>query len=290
MNDDAVTSEDAPIGRAIRYLVAHRERQPSLEEVAGVAGSSPWHFQRQFRRQVGVSPKRFLQFLTVEHAKQRLEASASVLDAALEAGLSGPSRLHDHFVALEAVTPGEYKRAGEGLEIFHGAAASPFGEVFLAATPRGVVHLSFPAGGTAADEEARLLREWPGASHRRDDAAVRELAERIFDLGAEPAAEPISVLVRGTNFQVQVWKALLRIPAGQLTTYGRVARAIGRPSASRAVGAAVGANRVAFLVPCHRVIAAQGALGGYRWGLERKRALLAFEEARRQARNAEELP
>lgn len=271
------------IARAIRFLTENRERQPSLEEVARVVGSSPWHFQRTFLRWAGVSPKRFLQFLTVEHAKERLEAAASVLDAALEAGLSGPSRLHDHFVALEAVTPGEFKSAGEGLEIVHGTAVSPFGTVFLAATSRGVVHLAFPEGGESATEETRVARAWPAARLRPDPAVAQRLTERIFSLGAPTRREPISVLVRGTNFQVQVWKALLRIPSGELTTYGRLAQAVGRPGAARAVGGAVGANPVAFLVPCHRVIAAQGGLGGYRWGTERKRALLAWEGARHGA-------
>lgn len=270
------------VERAIRYIRTHSTDQPSLDEVAAEIGLSPYHFQRLFRRWAGVSPKRFLQFVTVEEAKRLLEASASVLDAALEVGLSGPARLHDHFVALEAVTPGEFKRRGDGLAVRYGFHPSPFGRMFLATTERGVCGLRFlDAGEDDAAAVDWLSELWCGAELAPDAAATAPVAERIF--GSEDAAgdgAPLKVLVRGTNFQLAVWKALLRVPVGRLVTYGRLAAAVGRPTASRAVGAAVGANHISYLIPCHRVIRGSGAIGGYAWGEERKRAMIGWEAAR----------
>jgi AraC family transcriptional regulator of adaptative response/methylated-DNA-[protein]-cysteine methyltransferase len=270
------------VEKAIRYLLENHLEQPQLDDVAAAAGLSPHHLQRVFKRWAGVSPKRFLQFLTVEHAKRLLEESQSVLDAAFETGLSSPGRLHDHFVALEAVTPGEYKERGHGLSIRHGVHPSPFGTVFLAVTDRGICALSFLGGGDeeAGDRLTDLRRQWPEATFSTRRAETRALAERVFAAGPGDA-EPIRLLVQGTNFQVQVWKALLRIPPGAVTSYERVAQAVGRPRAFRAVGTAVGQNPVSYLIPCHRVIRGLGLVGNYRWGEERKHALLAWEAARR---------
>ena len=264
------------ITSAIRYIEDHAGDQPTLDEIAERVGLSPFHFQRLFRRWAGISPKRFLQFVTVEHAKKLLESSASVMDAAFEVGLSGPARLHDHFVALEAVTPGEYKSGGEGIDIAYGVHGSPFGDMFLATTERGICGLRFvddDEDGGAIDWLARL---WPGARLYESRRGTRDLAERIFDSTATPR-EPLKLFVRGTNFQVAVWKALLAIPPGRLVAYEQIARALGKPSASRAVGSAVGANRISYLIPCHRVIRTTGAMGGYAWGVPRKRAMIAWE-------------
>lgn len=272
-----MSSDYERIEAAIRYIEENAAEQPSLEEIAGHGGLSPFHFQRLFRRWAGISPKRFLQFVTVEHAKELLEGSSSVMDTAYEVGLSGPARLHDHFVALEAVTPGEYKSQGEGLRIRFGVHDSPFGDVFVATTERGVCGLRF-VDGDESEAVNWLADLWPGADLRDDRRATRSVARQVFADG-DPS-EPIRVLVKGTNFQVAVWKALLRIPPGQLVAYEDVARAIGRPSASRAVGGAVGANRICYLIPCHRVIRSSGALGGYAWGSPRKRAMIGWEAGR----------
>ena len=279
MNDTTTSSADYPrIETAIRFLADHVDEQPTLSTVAAEVGLSPFHLQRVFKRWAGISPKRLLQLLTVEHAKEMLDESSSVLDAAYETGLTSPARLHDHFVALEAVTPGEYKRGGAGLEVGYAFHDSPFGEMFLAATERGVCRLTFPADDERDDEVAGLAERWPGATLRSDPAATGELARRVFDgLGS---GKPLRLLVQGTNFQIAVWRALLSIPEGEVTTYSRIAEAIGRPRAVRAVGNAVGANPIAYLIPCHRVLRQIGALGGYRWGPARKQALLAWESAR----------
>ncbi len=263
------------VERAILYLDRHMSEQPALEEVAAEAGLSPFHFQRLFRRWAGTTPKRFLQALTVDHAKRLLRESTSVLDAAFEVGLSGPSRLHDHFVSLEAVSPGEYKSRGAGLRILYGVHPSPFGPMLLAATERGICSLAFVGGRDVAAEVEALARDWRGAALSEDGKATGALAERIFDGG-----EGVPLLIRGTNFQVQVWRALLSIPPGALVTYGELARAVGRPRAPRAAAGAVAANRIAYLIPCHRVIRSLGEPGGYRWGTIRKRAMIAWESAR----------
>lgn len=267
----------ARVERAIRYIERHAGAQPALSEVAAAVGLSPFHFQRLFTRWAGVSPKRFLELLTVDHARRLLQDSASVLDAALAVGLSGPGRLHHHFVTLEAASPGEVKARGAGLTIRWGVHPSPFGDALLALTPRGICRLVFlGAGGTAAARD-ELAAAWPAATLRRDDAGTAAAAAAALP-AAGPA--PLALWVRGTNFQVAVWRALLRIPEGAVTSYGELAAAVGRPGAARAAGQAVGANPVAYLIPCHRVIRGAGAPGGYRWGPERKRALLAWEAAR----------
>ncbi|HXH02403.1 MAG TPA: methylated-DNA--[protein]-cysteine S-methyltransferase [Candidatus Competibacteraceae bacterium] len=274
MSDDYTRIE-----AAIRLLQGRVQEQPDLGWLAQQLHLSPYHLQRLFQRWAGVSPKRFLQFLTVEHAKRLLAESHSVLETSLAVGLSGPSRLHDHFVALEAVTPGEYKQGGAGLTLRYGVHDSPFGPIFLALSERGVCALEFLGGDEPEAALAELARQWPQARLLADASATAAVADRLF---AGPPQAPLTVQVRGSNFQIQVWKALLAIPPGQVTSYQELARALGRPGAARAVGQAVAANPVAYLIPCHRVIQAIGLPGGYRWGTPRKQALLAWEAARRE--------
>ena len=266
------------IAQAIRFIEQNHRRQPSLEEVAKSVYLSEFHFQRLFRRWVGISPKRFLQFLTVEHAKRRLEASRSVLDATYDAGLSSPGRLHDLFVTLEAVTPGEYKARGAGLRIAYAVHDTPFGPALLAATERGLCALHFVGDEGPEEALAELRERWSEAAVVEDAAATATLARRIFarDAGDD---QPIPLFVQGTNHQVRVWQALLRVPAGAVVSYEQLAAAAGRPDAVRAVAGAVARNQVGYVIPCHRVIRKLGAFGGYRWGSERKRAILGWEAA-----------
>ena len=266
------------IAAAIQFIERNVLNQPDLAKIAAELGISPFHFQRLFQRWAGVSPKRFLQFLTVEYAKQLLEQSKSVLDTSYELGLSGPARLHDHFVSLEAVTPGEYKKQGAGLRIRYGVHSSPFGSMFLAVTERGVCWLSFPLDGSVQVELVSLQRFWQGAEFSADEEGTGSVAKRIFT-HRENRDGPLTLLVKGTNFQINVWKALLRIPAGFLCSYDQVGHALGKPSASRAVGKALAVNPVGYLIPCHRVVRKLGTLGSYRWGNIRKRALIAWEAA-----------
>ena len=267
----------ARVERAIRYLERNWEDQPDLGRVAASVHLSEYHFQRLFQRWAGISPKRFLQFLTKEHAKQRLRASATVLDAALSSGLSGTGRLHDLLVQCEAVTPGEYRRLGAGLEIRYGFHATPFGKCLLASTSRGICSVAFLDGNIERDGVKQLRKEWPQANLREDVAATGPLVERIFT--DAKSNSPLPLLLKGTNFQIKVWEALLRVPAGSVTTYARLAQAAGEPRAARAVGSAVARNPIAYLIPCHRVLRSAGDIGGYRWGTARKLALLAREAA-----------
>ena len=262
------------IGKVIAHIDRNATRQPALAELARVAGLSVFHFSREFRRWAGLSPARYLRTLSLAAAKRELDGRGSVLAAAWAAGLSGGGRLHDLFVQFDAVTPGEYKSGGAGLEFRHGFAASPFGRVHVGTTARGIAWLAFVDGSEAAAQHA-LSARWPRAKLVRDDAAAARIARQIFveRLGR------IVLAPMGTNFQVKVWKALIELGARGATNYGALARAIGSPGASRAVGQAVGANPVAWLIPCHRVLRADGDLGGYHWGVERKRAMLAWEYA-----------
>jgi len=268
------------IERAIRFLEANARRQPSLAEVARHAGLSEFHFQRVFTRWAGVSPKRFLQFLTVDHARALLRDSHSVMDAAYETGLSGPGRLHDLLVSVDAVTPGELKTAGAGLTIQYGEHDSPFGPCLIGATARGICWLSFVPDGARRRAFEALREHWRGATLEERPRATREIASRVFAHGHERPGTPLPLLLKGTNFQLKVWEALLRIPSGSVATYEDVARTIDAPKAVRAVGTAVGHNPVAFVIPCHRVIRATGAFGEYRWGAERKKAILVWEQTR----------
>jgi AraC family transcriptional regulator of adaptative response/methylated-DNA-[protein]-cysteine methyltransferase len=280
----------ARVERAIRYVDANRRRQPELAEIAAGVNLSEYHFQRLFQRWAGISPKRFLQFLTKEDAKRRLRESASVLEAALESGLSGPGRLHALLVECEAVTPGEVRRGGEGLDIRYGFHPSPFGPCLLASTMRGICALRFVGSAGRAAELAALAKEWPKARWIRDPDRTGALAGRAFALFPANKRKPdgsdkgqVRLHLRGTNFQVKVWEALLRIPAGRLTTYAGLAGSLGAPRAARAVGGALAANHIGYLIPCHRVIRNTGAFGEYRWGALRKRILLSAELAQADA-------
>jgi AraC family transcriptional regulator of adaptative response/methylated-DNA-[protein]-cysteine methyltransferase len=268
----------ARIERAIRFICARRERQPDLAEIATSVHLSEYHFQRLFQRWAGITPKRFLQFLTKEHAKERLRDSASVLEAALSAGLSGPGRLHDLLVECEAVTPGQYRRGGEGIEIRYGYHATRFGQCLLAATARGVCALRFVEPQDRGDELQAIAAEWPRARLVADQSATSAIVARIFR--GTPAGAPLSLHLKGTNFQLKVWEALLAVPEGTLVGYAALAKAIGAPQAARAVGGAIAKNPVAWLIPCHRVLRSLGEVGGYRWGPERKLAMLGWEAAR----------
>lgn len=285
-NTTQAVADYALVAAAIEYLETHHTAQPDLDQVAAPLGVSPTHLQRVFRRWAGISPKRFLQFLTVEHAKELLAQSHSVLDATYGAGLSSPSRLHELFVTVEAMTPGEFKAGGAGLHITYGFHATHFGECLVAVTGRGVCALSFVEDNGRAAEMAALAARWPNAQLLHDETQTAAVAARIFAPLKEQYAAvtpssraPIRLLLAGTNFQVKVWEALLRVQPGQVTTYADVAAAVGQPTASRAVGSAVGANPVAYLIPCHRVIRKTGAINEYRWGSARKKAILGWEAA-----------
>ncbi|MEE8585260.1 MAG: bifunctional helix-turn-helix domain-containing protein/methylated-DNA--[protein]-cysteine S-methyltransferase [Acidobacteriota bacterium] len=269
------------IAQAIAYLDDHYQDQPGLGELAGHLHLSPYHLQRLFRRWAGISPKRFVQFLTLEHAKKLLSDSCSVLDAAYDSGLSGPGRLHDLFVAIDAVTPGEFKAKGAGVRIDYGFVPSPFGECLLAATRRGVCHLSFADSGNRQDAVQRLRHQWGLARLQENPQSATSLAKRIFHAEDSPF-RTLTLFLKGTNFQIKVWESLLRVPRGRVATYEQIAQQIGRPRAVRAVANAVGPNPVAWLIPCHRVIRKSGALGGYRWGQVRKKALLGWEAGKRR--------
>ncbi len=253
-----------------------------MEELAKLAGMSPYHFQRVFKSWVGLSPKQFLKYLTLEYAKSLLDKDRSVLDSALESGLSGPGRLHDLFVSIESVTPGQYKARGMQLEISFGIHPSPFGWVVLAQCERGMCGCFFLPQPDEKLARVTLREYWPLARAQRNDAVTRELSEQLFGKRGIVTNAKISIFARGTPFQVQVWRALLQIPAGCLATYSDVANKIGKPKASRAVASAIGANPISWLIPCHRVIRKGGYLGGYRWGLPRKKVMLAWEASRSQ--------
>ncbi|MBI3918327.1 MAG: methylated-DNA--[protein]-cysteine S-methyltransferase [Betaproteobacteria bacterium] len=268
------------VARAIDYLRRHAGEQPPLAVVARHVHLSEHHFQRMFTRWAGVSPKRFLQFLTVEHAKARLAAQPDVAALADDSGLSGAGRLHDLFVTLEAMSPGEFKTGGAGLAIRYGIHDSPFGPCLIAATPRGICGLHFLDDTRPGTATALLHRQWPYADLTLNTAAVRPLGARLFaPLMAQPD-RPLALVVKGTNFQMQVWRALIEVPFGGLTTYRGIARRIGHPAAARAVGNAVASNPIAYLIPCHRLIRETGDFGNYRWGEPRKAAMLGWEAAR----------
>jgi AraC family transcriptional regulator of adaptative response/methylated-DNA-[protein]-cysteine methyltransferase len=267
----------ARIENAIAFIGNHFDRQPSLKAIAAHVGLSEFHFQRLFLAWVGISPKRFLQFLTKEYLKGLLDRQRSVLDAALDAGLSGPGRLHDLFVACEAVTPGEYKTRGAGLAIAYGFHPSPFGECLIAATPRGICWLSFARDGRRRAALAELAAAWGKARLVEDPAATRPALGRIFDPANWRRESPLPLLVKGTNFQIKVWEALLRIPLGTVVTYEEIALHIGLPQAARAVGNAVGKNPVSFVIPCHRVVRKTAEFGNYGGGTPRKKAMLGWE-------------
>ena len=265
------------IEKAIRFLDKNFHRQPSLQEVARTTGVSEFHFQKIFQRWAGISPKKFLQFLTKEYAKELLKKS-NLLDASYDAGLSGPSRLHDLFINYEAMSPGEYKQKGKGLTIDYGFHPSPFGECFIALTNRGICRLAFLNKESQKKILDECLKIWTNAKFNHNHEKTKVCVENIFNPQKSKIKNgTIKLLYQGTNFQMKVWEALLRIEPGTAVTYKTVAEWIGSPRAVRAVGTAIGKNPIAYLIPCHRVIRGMGHLGGYRWGLARKKALLAME-------------
>ncbi len=268
------------IALVIRYLDEHHTEQPDLTTLAEYMGLSHSHFHRLFSAWAAITPKDFLQCLTLSHARELLRKGKSVLDAALIAGLSGPGRLHDLCVTLEAASPGELKSGGEGWMISAGFADSPFGKSLVGEGPRGICHLSFVETEDGGAEWIRLQEDWPEAQLHRDDSAASLLADRVFERSVPSHSRPaLRAFVRGTEFQVRVWRSLLQIQPGTLVSYGSLASTLGRPAAARAVGTAAGQNPLAYLIPCHRVIRETGVVGDYRWGRVRKRAILAWESS-----------
>jgi AraC family transcriptional regulator of adaptative response/methylated-DNA-[protein]-cysteine methyltransferase len=268
------------VEKALNYLEDHYQEQPELDDVAASVGFSEYHFQRLFTRWVGISPKRFLQFLTKEHAKRLLEDSGSVLEATYQTGLSSLGRLHDLFVTCEAVTPGQYKSRGEATTIWYGFHDTPFGECLLAITERGICGLNFIPDGDRVSALEKFQRMWVRADLREEARRTAPFVDQIFSATHGSPDEPLRLYLQGTNFQIKVWEALLQIPPGRLVAYEDIANYLGMPTAARAVGRAVAENPVAVLIPCHRVIRKMGAFGGYRWGAARKKALLGWEMAR----------
>jgi AraC family transcriptional regulator, regulatory protein of adaptative response / methylated-DNA-[protein]-cysteine methyltransferase len=267
------------IEKAIAYLQAHYLEQPELATVAQATHLSEFHFQRLFTRWAGISPKRFLQFLTIEHAKQQLANSKAVLETTFDSGLSSSGRLHDLFVSVEAVTPGEFKTRGVGIRINYGLHATRFGDCLLGVTERGVCWLGFVRAGSKDEAIREMKQHWAGATFARRPDLTAAIATRIFSGLNNGRQSPLSLLLLGTNFQIKVWQALLKIPAGELVSYETIGDLISARDSSRSIGSAVGSNPIAYLIPCHRVIRKTGLLGGYRWGLTRKRAMLGWESA-----------
>lgn len=267
------------VRKALAFISQNWREQPSLEAIAGELGLAPLHLQKLFTRWAGISPKGFLQAVTLNHARGLLQAQASLLDASLELGLSGPGRLHDLFVTYEGMTPGTYKARGKGLVIRHGFHPSPFGTALVMVLDGKLAGLAFADDGGEAACLADMTRRWPQADYIVDHDLTAPLARRIFCREEWQPDRPLRVTFIGTDFEIRVWESLLQIPLGKLTSYSALAGQIGKPQASRAVGAAVGKNPIAFVVPCHRVMGKSGALTGYHWGLTRKRAMLGWEAA-----------
>jgi AraC family transcriptional regulator of adaptative response/methylated-DNA-[protein]-cysteine methyltransferase len=265
------------VRRAIGHIREHWRSQPEIDAIAEAAGVTPTELHHLFRRWAGLTPKAFLQAITLDSARTLLRASASVLDAAYEVGLSGPGRLHDLFVTHEAMSPGEWKSGGQGLTIRYGFHPSPFGTALVMASERGLAGLAFADAGEEKSALADMRQRWPNASYVEDSPSTAALARRIFDPKRWRAEEPLRVVLIGTDWEVRVWETLLRIPMGRLTSYSTIANKLCAPKAARAVGAAVGKNPISFVVPCHRVVGSGGALTGYHWGITRKHAMLGWE-------------
>ena len=268
------------IEKAINFIERNFKSQPSLDEIAASACLSKYHFQRFFRRWAGISPTQFMHYLVLDYAREKLAEADNILSASLEGGLSGPGRLHDLFVAFDAMTPGEFKRLGEGMKIQFGIHPTPFGRCLIAVTPRGICHLGFVDRDREATALHELSKKWPHAVMRENKVETGRYVKRIFAPGKTSESEPFHILLRGTNFQVNVWRALLSIPPGHMVCYEDIAAFIGKPKAVRAAAGAIAANPVAYLIPCHRVIAKSGKIHNYRWGTTRKKAILGWEAAR----------
>ena len=276
--DITPTGEDYEIVRRVVEKISTDYRdQPSLETLAAEVGETPTALQKLFTRWAGLSPKAFLQAVTLDHARRLLSSGMPLLETSFEVGMSGPGRLHDLFVTHEAMSPGDYKSRGAGLTIRFGWHISPFGRALLMVTERGMAGIAFCDPGEERETYADMASRWPNAAFVEDLSATAPYAARVFDPAAWRAEQPLKVVLIGTDFQVRVWQALLKIPMGRACTYSAIAEDIGSPTASRAVGAAVGANPLSFVVPCHRALGKSGALTGYHWGLTRKRAILGWE-------------
>lgn len=271
------------IEEAIDYIRAHFKEQPSLEQVAAEVHLSPYHFQRLFTDWAGVSPKKFLQYISLDHAKKMLADQATITDVAFDTGLSGTSRLHDLFINIEGMTPGEYKNGGENLNINYSFAETPFGHIIVGSTPKGICHISF--ADTEAEGLQALTAFFPNATYKQLLDMQQQNALFIFTQDWSKLSE-IKLHLKGTPFQIKVWETLLKIPSGSLISYGAIAQHLQQPTASRAVGSAVGDNPVAFLIPCHRVIQGGGAFGQYHWGSNRKTAMIGWEAAQKDKDNA----
>ena len=273
----AGAADYAVVRRAIEFISAHWRAQPEIAEIAAAIGITETDLHHLFRRWAGLTPKAFIQALTLDHARRILRESASVLDAAYEVGLSGPGRLHDLFVTHEAMSPGEWKSGGEGLTVRYGFHPSPFGAALVMMTGRGLAGLAFSDPGAEEASLADMAGRWPRARHVADPAATAPVAQRIFDPAQWRAERPLRIVLIGTDFQVRVWETLLKVPVGRTVTYADIAARVCTPAAARAVGAAVGRNPISFVVPCHRVVGKGGAITGYHWGITRKRAMLGWE-------------
>jgi len=265
------------IERAIKYIEANFKSRPSLENIARYACLSKFHFERLFKRWAGISPLQFKQFLTLEYAKKKLADSESLLATSYDSGLSAPGRLHDLFVTFDAITPGEFKKQGAGIKIEYGILPTPLGQCLLAVTSRGICFLGFADKSDEISVLEEMYQSWPGASFVENKKRIASYIKQIFGFELSNKSQPFNLLVKGTNFQINVWRALLKIPPGNITSYRKIAEYIGKPTAYRAVGSAIADNPVAYLIPCHRVIAESGKMHGYRWGIARKKALLARE-------------
>jgi AraC family transcriptional regulator, regulatory protein of adaptative response / methylated-DNA-[protein]-cysteine methyltransferase len=268
------------IEKAIQFIEANFKSQPALAQIAQSVHLSKFHFDRLFKRWAGISPIQFLQFTTLDYTKQRLIESKSLLETALGAGLSGPSRLHDLFVTFEAMTPGDFKKGGAGLNIDFGFCPSPFGECLLATTDRGICYLGFVAGDKRSETLSQLFKTWPGSEFAENPKRIRSIVKQIFKIDQPLNTHPFNLLLKGTNFQINVWKALLNIPKGWFVSYQDIASHVGNPKAFRAVANAVAINPIAYLIPCHRVISKTGNIHQYRWGSARKKALIAWEASK----------
>jgi AraC family transcriptional regulator of adaptative response/methylated-DNA-[protein]-cysteine methyltransferase len=277
------------VEKAIRYLEDNFRSRPTLDEIAENAFLSKYHFTRLFKRWAGISPMRFMQFLTLEYTKRKLDEAESILDASYDAGLSGPGRLHDLFVTFDAMTPGEYKNLGRGLIIEYGFHPAPFGTCLLAKTDRGICHLSFIDPDDNESAPNRLRSQWPDSEFIENREATGSIVRSIFTTKPENESRSFHLLVKGTNFQVNVWRALLAIPGGRVVSYGNLANRIGRPGSARAVAGAAAVNPVAYLIPCHRVIAESGQIHGYRWGTARKKAIIGWEAAKTELQDVHEV-
>jgi AraC family transcriptional regulator of adaptative response/methylated-DNA-[protein]-cysteine methyltransferase len=279
--DYSQQSEDFQrIAKAIQFIEDNFKSQPTLDKIAESVHLSKYHFDRLFKRWAGVSPIQFLQFITLEYSKQRLIESKSLLETSLDAGLSGPSRLHDLFVTFDAMTPGDFKKQGAGLKISYGFCESPFGECLLATTKRGICYFGFVEKGGRSEILNQLYQTWSGSGFEENPTDICSIVKDIFRSDQQKSAHPFNVQIKGTNFQINVWKALLNIPKGCVVSYQDVASYMGHPKAFRAVASTIAINPVAFLIPCHRVIAKSGKIHQYRWGSARKKALIGWEAAK----------